>query len=891
MGDAVLFNVPRPVVAASRPAGRVGVVAVLVAGALAISPAAAVSAAEPGDGSRFDTWAGYQVGRSPVEALAGDFNEDGAADVAWVRNNQFDNTLSVTLNLGDGTMDDPREFVATAGSATDGVVTDLDGDGNLDVAVVAEGACLCNDIVDLYLGDGTGDFAHSTATGGNGPLLVAAGDLDADGDPDLALTNFWGGPTVSVLLNDGDATFAPEAIYPVGERPVGIVTTDIDGDADLDVVAAALGFDGPLAIYPLVNAGDGTLTPAARQTLDQPVGDPRLAAGDLDGDGDEDLALGGFGPTHYFLFNDGSGTYTPVANDTGGFTSGDVEVADLEPDGDLDVVSATFGSTSSGDITVFRNSGRGAFSSERLTSSEQPSGLAVTDFTRDGVSDIAAANRGTSLGVIHPGGPGGAFPAPPQNVFFQPPFRITTGDLDGDGDTDIAATTSPGGFSGAIQVLLNDGTGTMVDGQLIVAGGPPSSIDAADFDLDGDQDLVWQLYGFSFDDAGVALNNGDGTFASPQLLNVTPCGTGQVTAADMDGDSAPDILIANNFGDTAGCDDGTSVTIVPSNGDGTFGLAYEVQTERRPEMPIGADMNGDGLNDLVTAHGFAISVSLSTGDGGFAPHVDITTNQGHLEVAAADLDADGDTDLSTVNSDSSATVFLNDGSGTSFAIDVLAGTETGGAAIAVDIGDIDSDGRPDVVVANRIGNDISVWFNNGGGSFEQNAVHYGVNTGLSDLQLADFNGDGLLDVAVPNTTATGFAAGAEPPVVLAAAPNGVSVVLNEGSGTTPPPACTIRGTSGNDSLTGTPGNDVICGGAGNDVIKGGAGDDVIVGGTGADRIRGDAGKDRVFGGDGADALLGGTGADQLSGGAGVDLCAGGAGTDTALTCERTTGVP
>lgn len=206
----MLFNVPRPVVAASRPAGRVGVVAVLVAGALAISPAAAVSAAEPGDGSRFDTWAGYQVGRSPVEALAGDFNEDGAADVAWVRNNQFDNTLSVTLNLGDGTMDDPREFVATAGSATDGVVTDLDGDGNLDVAVVAEGACLCNDIIDLYLGDGTGDFAHSTATGGNGPLQVAAGDLDADGDPDLALTNFWGGPTVSVLLNDGDATFAPE---------------------------------------------------------------------------------------------------------------------------------------------------------------------------------------------------------------------------------------------------------------------------------------------------------------------------------------------------------------------------------------------------------------------------------------------------------------------------------------------------------------------------------------------------------------------------------------------------------------------------------------------------------------------------------------------------------
>ncbi|MBA2553662.1 MAG: VCBS repeat-containing protein [Geodermatophilaceae bacterium] len=884
-----------------RVSGCAAAAGVLVAGVLVLLPVGGATAADLGDGGRFDTWAGYQVGRFPVEALAGDFNGDGAPDVAWVRNDFFENTLSVTYNLGDGTMSDPRNFPTSAGSATDGVATDLDGDGNLDVAVVAEGACLCNDIIDLYLGDGTGDFVQTTATGGEAPHGIAAGDLDADGDQDLAVTNYWSEDgTVSVLLNNGDATFEAEDIYQVGTRPNGIVMSDIDGDDDLDVVAAAAGFSGTeLALYPLENAGDGTLTEAAPQEINQQMGDPVLAAGDLDGDGDEDLALAGIGTdNHFFLFNNGAGSYTPTTNSTGGFSSGDLEVIDLEPDGDLDVVSATFGSSQAGDITVFRNAGGGTFTAERLDSSQQPMGLAVADFTRDGINDVAAANRGTSLGIIHAGGSGGVFPIPQQTTFFQPPFKITTGDLDGDGDIDIAATTTQGSFGGDIQVLLNDGTGTMVEGPLIEAGGPPESIDAADFDLDGDDDLVWELFGFSFDDAGVALSNGDGTFSAPQLLNVTACGPGQLSAADMDGDGDPDILIPNedsaSFG--TGCNVADSVTIVPSNGDGTFGATVEVETESIPRMAIGADMDGDGLNDVVTAHssgnGGDIAVALNNGGGSFEPHVEIDSGQSHFEVAAADLDADGDIDLATVDQEDSATVFTNDGSGTAFTFEQLAGADISGFtnAIAVDIGDIDNDGRPDVVVANWTGNDIGVWFNNGNGTFQRDAIHYGVNTGLSDLELADFDGDGLLDVAVPNTTSFGFAPAGEPVAVDAAAPNGVSVVLNGGSGTQPPD-CTIRGTAGNDTLTGTSGADVICGGAGNDTIRGGGGDDIILGGAGSDRLSGDSGADGIFGGDGQDGLLGGPGGDRLNGGGGKDRCDGASGTDTGVNCERSAGIP
>lgn len=643
-------------------------------------------------------------------------------------------------------------------------------------------------------------------------------------------------------------------------------------------------------LNPLVNDGDGTLTPAPRQALLAAMANPVLAAGDLDGDGDEDLALAGSqNDAHYFLFNDGVGAYTPVVNRSGGGDSGDLEVGDLEPDGDLDVVSAADYSQEVGDITVFRNDGAGTFTAEQLVSSLQPAGLAVADFTGDGILDLAAANRISFLGVIHPGRAGGTFPAPPQTVLSAPPYKITTGDLDGDGDIDIASTTSAQSYSGDIQVLLNDGTGNMVAGPSFAPGGMAQSIDAADFDLDGDDDLVWELRGFAGEDVGLALSGGDGTFGAPQLLDVTDCELGQLSAADMDGDGDPDILLPHDR--PFGCDDPSVVQILPSNGDGTFGTVFDVETAYTPSMAIGADMNVDGLNDVVTAQavvlpGTDVSVSLNAGNGNFAAPVEIDSGAGHQEISAADLDGDGDTDLATVDLFDGASVFLNDGSGTAFDVDQLLGEDSSGAlqSVAVAVADIDTDGRPDVVVANRDANDIGVWFNNADGTFQQNAVHYGVNANVSDVELADFNGDGLVDVAVPNASPDAAAGADAPPR------RGVSVVLNNGS-RTQPPACTIRGTAGNDTLTGTPRNDVICGGAGNDIISGGGGDDVIFGGAGSDRIRGDAGRDRLFGGDGADTMLGDSGPDQLNGGLGADRCDGGAGTDTSSACERTARIP
>jgi Ca2+-binding RTX toxin-like protein len=122
------------------------------------------------------------------------------------------------------------------------------------------------------------------------------------------------------------------------------------------------------------------------------------------------------------------------------------------------------------------------------------------------------------------------------------------------------------------------------------------------------------------------------------------------------------------------------------------------------------------------------------------------------------------------------------------------------------------------------------------------------------------------------------------------------------------PACTITGTSGNDTLFGTPGRDVLCGLDGNDVLRGLQGDDLLIGGPGDDQMFGGSGRDELRGDDGFDLLRGDDGADRSYGGAGgdtfratqgsavgvvgdgPDLMVGGSGGDTVDYSLRTTGV-
>jgi hypothetical protein len=113
-----------------------------------------------------------------------------------------------------------------------------------------------------------------------------------------------------------------------------------------------------------------------------------------------------------------------------------------------------------------------------------------------------------------------------------------------------------------------------------------------------------------------ALNRGDGTFSATTTVSIQTCGTGQVSAIDVNGDGALDLVIANNRGGPSGFCNTVSrqIRILINNGNGTFQPDYGVNVSTRCSMVAGTDLNGDGIMDLVDTDAIT-HVLIGTGGG------------------------------------------------------------------------------------------------------------------------------------------------------------------------------------------------------------------------------------------------------------------------------------
>jgi FG-GAP-like repeat len=741
----------------------------------------------PGDSKRFDTWTGYEVGRFPKAVVSADFNGDGAPDVAYARYDFFHNKMAVQLNLGDGTMKKATSTTATADS-NDIAAGDIDGDGDQDIVVVAEGSSLTNTVIDLYLNNGAGRFTHVTATGGHGAQRVALADLNGDTRLDLAITNYSSQKTVSVLLGNGNGTFQPETLYTAGANTTGIVATDLDGDGVLDL---AVGWYDNIFLKSyvalLVNDGTGHFT-VSKNVLLTNIGSPVVAAADYNGDGLQDLAAAGSGSDqHIVLLNRGNLSFTQTVY-LAGSNSSNLRAADVDADEDPDLVSATIGSTSTGMLSYLKNRGNGTFArSVSIDAGAQPSDVDVADFNRDGRPDLAVANGGATTGEIQPQRANGTFANPPiyLGVAGEIVLDTTSADFNRDGDVDMALSEIDPFSSGNDQVVVfeNDGSGAMTSVQTLPSGtdSHAKSVVASDLNGDGAPDLMWTPEAFSGTyKLAVSLNDGNGSFGAVTTYSLMSNGTGHVTTADVDGDGDQDALVANDRGPN-------SVSVSLNNGDGTFQPDYAVQMGESQEMAVGVDLNGDGLVDLAAVDpkaggsGRAVLVAFGTGGGLFGPATTYTVGNGPREIAAGDFNRDGHPDLVTANeggddistfADESTSVLLNVGNGTFSSISTLP-SETIPRyfnEFAVAVGDVDGDGALDIVVAHPQGQNVGVYYGNGMGAFQKLDVRYGVHLGMTDVNLADYNGDGKLDVGGPDAV---NGASIFPP-------GGVGVMVNQG---------------------------------------------------------------------------------------------------------------
>ncbi|ABF40389.1 Integrin-like protein [Candidatus Koribacter versatilis Ellin345] len=333
------------------------------------------------------------IGTNPDTMAFGDFNHDGIPDMAI---SGWDNNLWVLLGNGDGTFTVKPSLPLVTLSGPDFrnhplVVADLNGDGNIDVAVTNRYGKLA-----VFLGNGDGTFQSPLTTnlpGGTSQMISA--DVNGDGKPDLVLI---GGATspILILLGNGDGTFI------TGSAPVdaglcgtpyqnSIASNDFNEDGVPDLVLVPVA--NPSSPQPgcvLFGNGDGTYS--RPQSLAVGNGAGWVATADLNGDGHADLVVtDSIANTVSVSLGNGDGTFQTAVPYAVGLNPEHVTIADLNQDGKPDLIVTN--DNYHGTVSILLGNGNGTFQPQQTINAGGNSIFtALTDMNGDGKPDIAVVN-------------------------------------------------------------------------------------------------------------------------------------------------------------------------------------------------------------------------------------------------------------------------------------------------------------------------------------------------------------------------------------------------------------------------------------------------------------------------------------------------------------------
>jgi hypothetical protein len=751
-----------------------------------------------------------------TQVVDADFNGDGIPDLAVIDSDN--SAVDILLGNGDGTFVAPTTEPPISGAPSQFATGDFNGDGKTDLAV-AENA----GTVAILLGNGDGTFAASGSVNSgstNSPIVVA--DFNGDGKLDIAVAAGTGTGTselVTVLTGNGDGTFnSPFSGSPTSTSVTWIQVADFNQDGTPDVVLADSG--GNAAVF--LNNGSGLLTQSFPVVSNLSV--PyylEVGVGDLNGDGYPDIVAGGY-------YSSAQGLYLTEPTETASaFASVQVNgvgrhlaEASFPAEGNyessisssiplwgiLPTTSTTLSVTAGGSPVTSVPPGTAVLLTSQVSAGSAPVTAGQVNFcdaSAPHCTDIhilgfsALNSSGTATFEFVPGAGTHSYQAqfvedgyglasastiaslkvgPPPNPVYRDTVAISSNGSPGDYSlmatlTGYGGPASPTGnvsfidtsFGNEVLATASLGAGAAGNGWLIsqtpAMGSDPLSEVTEDFNGDGIPDLavLWSnnVYGGPFS-VTIFFGKGDGTFTTGPTIQ--PAGVQSyptMIGGDYNGDGKADLAVLSYNAPSI-----SYVTVLPGNGDGTFGTPITSQVYDQPQTGgdiilgtlAAADFNGDGKLDLAVVGDYVssggVTIVLGNGDGSFTaagPNVDVSGD--FALIATGDFNGDGIPDFVTPNYfefGGSPTIFLGKGDGTftfskvAFTLDYF--------PTSVLVADFNGDGILDLAFSDL--NGVEIALGNGDGTFTETAASpIPVPSELYSLKVGDFNHDGKIDIA------------------------------------------------------------------------------------------------------------------------------------------------
>lgn len=634
----------------------------------------------------------------------------------------------------------PHPILEFYSSGANSVATgDMDGDGDLDIVGSSENSFLWyenigTEIFSVHIIDNsleTADMADD----------VSVIDFDKDGDIDV-LGLGMRSETFQWYENDGKGNFTPHVIDSKMNFPSSITGMDIDLDGDIDVLSSIY-FEYLFVWYE--NNGSQNFTRHDIYLANNAPYD--ITGGDLDKDGDVDLIINS-GTYLAWLENDGNQNfknYQFISLGTYFDVNGLNSIADIDKDGDIDILVS---SNTANSFLWFENKGTGSFTKHIIDNSqlysEDARSVSSADIDKDGDIDILGAANGEITWFENDGNQNftpNALINNTSNSLISGAYDILASDIDQNGHPDIIVAAKS---SNAFSIWENDGSQNFspiqLEGDSFYANGA-WGIDSGDLDNDGDMDIACisegVINGFSW-----LENNGNEQFI-PHMIDKSDDNAKNprdVKVIDINGDNNLDLIGTSywkgvfSWYENDGHGNFSTHTIDRSGySEGSFGIDY-------------ADVDNDGDIDVLGAAviGYKFLWFENDGKGNFTRHIissSLDLIEGAFAISSIDIDNDGDIDIlgSSRYPSMAFSWFENDGVGnfTGHLIDkIVTGAIVGG--------DLNNDGYMDVVGATSTKGDAFNWYENDGKNNFTRHVIPGIY--CRTLLVFDLNEDGFNDV-------------------------------------------------------------------------------------------------------------------------------------------------